>query len=98
MDEKTGRIIDPTGILAGRVVDPETVAAENGSGERGTGDSDDFARDDTGAVKRNKDGSPQRKRGRKPGASNRGGGSSTKSKSDIGGIENILFSLHMMAA
>src|SRR5574337_515739 len=90
------RIDDPNGFLAGRTDDPASVA---NAGRGSDGGDDGYARDNDGNVKRNKDGSPQRKRGRKAGQ--RAGTATAKSKKgqdDIKGLEKILFSLHLRAA
>lgn len=63
---------------AGSAIDPAALA---GSGPVGDGtDADNYARDAAGNVIRNADGSPRRKRGRKPGSGSSGSGGTAKAQ------------------
>lgn len=99
-----GRIIDPENLLGGSAGGSDPSA---GDGNGGGGNSErvagpvEFERDDAGNLVRNADGSPRKRRGRKPGAGNgsaRKVGQKAKSDISITGVEKILLSLHSMAA
>lgn len=71
---------------------------DTGSGDgSGSGDADEFVRNADGSIKRNKDGSPRKRRGRKPGVSNRPGAPS-KAKLSVEGVTALLLSIHTMGA
>jgi hypothetical protein len=88
--------IDPASLVPG-----SGAGTGDGNGDGGTGD-DGFERDDAGNIKRNRDGSPRRKRGRKSGSnSGTGFASSTKAKGkddlkrSIDALSNILLVSHL---
>ncbi len=65
-----------------------------GDGTGGDGlEADIYQRNPDGSVKRNGDGSPRRKRGRKAGSSG-SAGSSAKNPVSVSGVEALLFSTH----
>lgn len=91
--------IDPASLVA---AGPGTGAGTAGDAGSGPGDDDGYERDANGNVKRNKDGSPRRKRGRKSGDnSGRGfaGSAKAQSKDDlkrsIDALSNILLVSHL---
>jgi hypothetical protein len=85
-----------SGGAASGPIDPASIGPGTDNGT----DDDNYARDADGNVKRNKDGSPQRKRGRKSGSAgsrNATGGASRKDdlKGSIDALTNILALTHM---
>lgn len=69
----------------------ETVSPGDIAGSDGTGND---------SIALNADGTPRKRRGRKPGAGtgSRSGSTATSKKANLAGIESILFSAHLMAA
>lgn len=66
---------------------------DNGGGGDGDGiDTDLYQRNADGSVKRNADGSPRKKRGRKAGSGS--SGTTSKNPLSVSGIEALLFSTH----
>lgn len=96
------------GIVGGTDNDGQNGSGADASTVFGTGDGssngdDGFSRNPDGSFRFNKDGSRRRKRGRKAGGTNSGGGeraanSGAKSSFSVGGIEALLFSIHTMGA
>lgn len=83
----------------GSAIDPASLAPGSGSGDSGGNDSGtDYARDASGNIIRNADGSPRKKRGRKAGS---GGGKSGSKNSTRNlteateGLSRVLLMLHM---
>jgi hypothetical protein len=81
--------------FAGRI---DRDSGGSAGGEPGSGDdsgiNDEYARNADGSVKRNRDGSPRRKSGRKRGGhSGSRGGSSPKSSASLAGIEASLLTI-----
>lgn len=80
---ETGNIsIEGTGSEP-RTIDGKPVASIDGIA------GDDFARDENGNIKRNKDGSPRKRRGRKPGSGS-GGKSGARGNSTVNDGINTL--------
>src|SRR5690349_20325457 len=80
---------------SGEVIDPATLFAEIKSG---SDDGDDYARNADGTVKRNKDGSPAKKRGRKSGSGNSTSKSAPRNPSLVDGVNTLsqtLMIVHM---
>jgi hypothetical protein len=98
--------INPDNDFDGGIGDDTTGAGGDiddagGGGDRAdTGNRfDGYVRNTDGSVKRNKDGSPRKKRGRKAGVSAIGSTkTSSKGAVNLGGVEAILLSIHEMAA
>lgn len=98
--------IDTTGLDFGdsAFVDPATATSGSGDGSGdNAGDADEYVRDAAGNIKRNKDGSPRKRRGRKPGSGNSAAsGSSAQSKAkaklSVSGIESLLIGIHLSLA
>lgn len=68
---------------------------DNGGGGDGDGiDTDLYQRNADGSVKRNADGSPRKKRGRKAGSGSGSSGTTSKNPLSVSGIEALLFSTH----
>lgn len=77
--------------IEGASIDPASLVGDapgSGGDSGGSSGTDDFVRDGSGNIKRNKDGSPRRKRGRKAGSSN--GGGSGQAKGDLKGAVDTL--------
>lgn len=101
-DEFAGTAIgDTTDAIVGASIDPATIANNGGGsggtggGNGGSGTDDDFVRDADGNIKRNKDGTPRRKRGRKAGSGN--SQSPRKTGADLkGSIDTLSRTLAML--
>lgn len=75
---------------------PASIAGTGSGGDGGNGDDnrepgsgDDFLRNADGSIRRNKDGTPRRKRGRK---------ATAEASVSVVGLEKLLMSFHTMAA
>lgn len=87
--------------LDGGAIDPASAAGigTDGGGIGGDtiGDGDNYVRNADGTVKRNRDGSPRRKRGRKAGNKNPSGNTANL-KGSIDALTSMLFVGHTMLA
>lgn len=78
----------------GEIIDPATLFAELKS----DGDSDEYARNPDGSIKRNRDGSPAKKRGRKAGSGNSAPKSAPRNPTLVDGVNTLsqtLMIVHM---
>jgi hypothetical protein len=96
-DDLGGAAIVAASTDASGIVSPGDLTGNGGD------NGDEFERDEFGAVKRNADGSPRKRRGRKPGGgTGTGSGKSSAprkaSEVNLNGLEAILLNLHGMAA
>lgn len=89
---------DDDSVIDGPSINPADIGgsatAGSDSGDSGGTGGDDFVRDASGNIRRNKDGSPRRKRGRKAGGSN--GANPRKEKGDLKGAVDTLSRTMMM--
>lgn len=76
--------------------DPASLSGSGTNGDSGTdsGTGDDYDRDASGTVRRNKDGSPRRKRGRKAGTVRSPSSHSSNLKGSVDALSGVLLIIH----